>query len=126
MNSVQISGRLCSAPNYKVTDTGTDVCNLRLAVESRVKGQETPNVAFISVATFGKLACACSDHLIKGQMVEVQGELRSREWDGDDGQHHQVTLVYAAKVNFLAKPQSYYRQKEADKQEELKFDDQPI
>jgi single-strand DNA-binding protein len=54
--------------------------------------------------TWNKLAENCNQFLTKGQRVYVEGRLRTRTWDGQDGQRRTTVEVVANSVLFLDKP----------------------
>ncbi len=59
--------------------------------------------ALIPVTVWGKLAENCAAHLVKGQLIEIEGRLQRRSYE-KDGEHCYVTDAIAEKVHFLSKP----------------------
>lgn len=53
------------------------------------------------VVTWGRQGQACAQYLKKGQAVYVEGTLRSRHYDGEDGLRRTVFEVHANHVSFL-------------------------
>jgi single-strand DNA-binding protein len=53
--------------------------------------------------TFRKQAESCSQFLTKGQRVYVEGRLRTREWESQEGQKRMTVEVLADRVLFLDK-----------------------
>jgi single-strand DNA-binding protein len=89
VNSVTLVGQLTGDPVLRQLPDGRSVCDLRLAVNDQKDGPPL----FIDVATFGKSAEACAEHLEKGRQVAVTGRLVYREWEAKDGSKrskHQV------------------------------------
>ena len=56
-----------------------------------------------STLLWNKLAELCNKFLGKGRLVYVEGRLRTRSWDGQDGQKHYRTELIAEQVTFLDK-----------------------
>ena len=101
-NKVIMVGNLCADPELRYTAQGTPVCNLRLAVNEKVKsGDEwVDEVLFIGVTVWGKQGEACSQYLDKGKQVLVEGRLKENKWESD-GQKHSKMEINAVNVKFL-------------------------
>ena len=89
VNQVVLVGRLTKDPISRELKDGKTVCELRLAVND-VREREP---LFVDVATFGKQAEACAEHLKKGRQVAVAGRLVRDEWQTKDGQQRSRYLV---------------------------------
>lgn len=102
MNRVVVSGNLTRDPSLRTLDSGTKLCELRVAVNSRVKRADEwvdkPN--FFNVTVFGAQAQPIKDHMAKGSPVAIDGRLDWREWDKDD-QHFEAIQIIADNVQFL-------------------------
>ncbi|KKM26766.1 hypothetical protein LCGC14_1581450 [marine sediment metagenome] len=101
-NRVIMVGNLCADPELRYTAQGTPVCNLRLAVNEKVKSGDEykEEVLFIGVTVWGKQGEACSQYLDKGRQVLVEGKLQERSWESD-GQKHSKVEINAVNVKFL-------------------------
>ena len=69
----------------------------------RTDGERREETTWFRVVTFRKQAESCSQFLTKGQRVYVEGRLRTREWEGQDGQKRTTIEVIADRVLFLDK-----------------------
>lgn len=102
LNRSVISGNLTRDPSLKDLPSGTKVCDLRVAVNGRIKkGDEwvdKPN--FFNVTVFGKQGENVAQYLKKGSGIAVDGRLDWREWDKDD-QHFEAVQIIADNVQFL-------------------------
>jgi single-strand DNA-binding protein len=105
LNSVVLLGNLTRDPEVRYTPSGTPVATLGLAVNNRTKqGDEwKDDPCFIDVVVFGKQAESCGEYLSKGQPVLVEGRLRYRTWEGQDGQKRSKHEVSAFRVQFMPK-----------------------
>ncbi len=89
INRVNITGNLTRSPELKSTAGGTQVLRFGVAVNDRVKNQQTgegedrPN--FVDCVTFGRRAEALANILTKGMKVAVEGRLRYSAWEAQDG-----------------------------------------
>jgi single-strand DNA-binding protein len=104
INRVVLVGNLTRDPELRHTPSGTAVCSLRLAVNSRRKDQsgqwvEKPN--YFDVTVWGQQGENCAQYLAKGRPVAVDGRLEWREWDAQDGQKRQAVEIIADSVQFL-------------------------
>jgi single-strand DNA-binding protein len=105
LNHVILLGNLTRDPEVRYTPSGTPVATLGLAVNNRMKqGDEwKDDPCFIDVVVFGKQAESCGEYLSKGQPVLVEGRLRYRSWEGQDGQKRNKHEVSAFRVQFMPK-----------------------
>lgn len=105
VNVVVLVGNLTRDPETRATPSGTTVCHLRLAVNDRVKDQSTgewgdrPN--YFDIDVFGALGDQCAQWLSKGRQVAIEGKLRWREWESQEGQKRSAVSVVANNVQFI-------------------------
>ena len=104
INSAVITGNLTRDPELRSTPSGTSVCKLRVAVNSRRKDQsgnwvDKPN--YFDVTVWGAQGENCANYLSKGRPVAVQGRLDWREWEAQDGSKRQAIEIIADSVQFL-------------------------
>lgn len=108
INRAIITGNLTKDPELRSTPSGTSVCTLRVAVNSRRKDGESgewvdkPN--YFDVTVWGSQAENCSQYLSKGRPVAVDGRLNWREWEAQDGTKRQNVDIIADSVQFLGSP----------------------
>jgi single-strand DNA-binding protein len=104
INRVVLVGNLTRDPEVRQTPSGTSVCSLRIAVNSRRRdesGQWTDKPNYFSVSVFGNQADSCAQYLSKGRPVAVDGRLDWREWQTQDGQKREAVEIVAESVQFL-------------------------
>jgi single-strand DNA-binding protein len=104
LNRVVLTGNLTRDPELRTTPSGTDVCSLRLACNTRRKDSsgswaDKPN--FFDVIVWGAQAASCSSYLEKGRPVAVDGRLEWRDWEDRDGNRRQSVEIVADSVQFL-------------------------
>jgi single-strand DNA-binding protein len=109
INVFAITGNLTKDPKLTSFESGSSVCELRVAVNTRRKNSGTgewedkPN--YFDVKVWNKRGVACSEHLEKGSGVAVQGRLDWREWEAKDGSgKRQKVELLASDVQFLGSP----------------------
>ena len=107
INRVVLTGNLTKDPDVRSTpNTGTSICKLRLAVNTRRKNNSTGNwedkANYFDVTVFGRQAESCGQYLRKGRPVAIDGRLEWREWEAQDGSgKRQAVEIIADSVQFL-------------------------
>ncbi|MFH1552299.1 MAG: single-stranded DNA-binding protein [Candidatus Omnitrophota bacterium] len=108
LNKVFLMGNLTRDPELRYVPSGSAVANFTVAVNRVYKdssGEKKEDVSFIRVVVWGKIAEVCGEYLTKGRPVLVEGRLKSRAWEGQDGQKRSALDVVATSVQFIgAKP----------------------
>jgi single-strand DNA-binding protein len=105
INRVVIVGNLTRDPELKATPGGMSICSMRVAVNDRVKDQNTgewgekPN--YFNVDVFGGQGERCAQYLARGRQVAVEGRLRWREWQTQEGQKREAVTIVADNVQFI-------------------------
>jgi single-strand DNA-binding protein len=105
INRVVLVGNLTRDPELRHTPSGTAVCSLRLAVNSRRKDASTgewgekPN--YFDITVWGNQGESCAQYLAKGRPVAVDGRLDWREYEAKDGSKRQAIEIIADSVQFL-------------------------
>ncbi len=123
LNRVQLIGNLGAEPEMRYTPSGSSVTGFNVAVNrsfSNQVGKHEEETEWFSVVAWNKLAENCNQFLVKGSQVYVEGRLRTRSWDGQDGQKHYKTEVIANQVIFLNK-KGNGEPAEMDQTEEIPF-----
>jgi single-strand DNA-binding protein len=104
INRVVLVGNLTKDPELRHTPSGTAVCKLRIAVNTRQKDPQgnwgdKPN--YFDVTVWGNQGESCAQYLSKGRPVGVDGRLDWREWDAQDGTKRPAVEIIADTVQFL-------------------------
>jgi single-strand DNA-binding protein len=104
INRVTVTGNLTRDPELRELASGTSVCKMRIAVNSRRKNEngewvDKPN--YFDVTVWGAQGENCSTYLSKGRPVAIDGRLEWREWQAQDGGKRQSVEIIADSVQFL-------------------------
>jgi single-strand DNA-binding protein len=105
INRVIITGNLTRDPELRSTGSGTSVCSMRVACNTRRKDPSTgdwvdkPN--FFDVTVWGAQGENCARFLSKGRPVAIDGRLEWREWQDKEGNTRQSIDIIADAVQFL-------------------------
>jgi single-strand DNA-binding protein len=103
INRVVLTGNLTADPDLRSLQSGTSVCKLRVASNTRRKVGDTwedkPN--YFDVTVWGAQGENAARFLSKGRPVAIDGRLEWREWTTDDGGKRQAIEIIADTVQFL-------------------------
>lgn len=102
MNRVVLVGRLANDPNFRYTASGVAVAGFTLAVDRPFKNQQGEREAdFVDIVAWRSLAENCAQHLGKGRLVAIEGQLRVDSGKTKDGGFRKTVKVVAERVQFL-------------------------
>ena len=96
LNKVQLIGNLTRDPELRYTPSGSAVCTFGMATNRSWNtdvGEKREEVDFHRIVAWRKLAELCSQFLVKGRKVYVEGRLSTRNWTGKDGQQRTTTEI---------------------------------
>jgi single-strand DNA-binding protein len=104
LNRIMLIGNVGTDPEMHFTANGNPVTSFRVAT-SRVyttsEGERRQETEWFTIVAWKKQAESCNQFLTKGQRVYVEGSLRTRSWEGRDGQKRVTAEVIANRVLFL-------------------------
>ncbi|MGB5735052.1 MAG: single-stranded DNA-binding protein [Thiohalocapsa sp.] len=97
INKVILIGNLGVDPEVRYLPSGSAVTNFRIATSETWKdkntGEAQERTEWHRISIFGKLAEIAGQYLHKGSKVYIEGKLRTRKWQGQDGQDRYTTEV---------------------------------
>jgi single-strand DNA-binding protein len=105
INKVILVGNLGADPETRYMPSGSAVTNFTVATNESWKdkqtGEQKERTEWHRVATFNRLAEIAAEYLRKGSQVYVEGKLRTRKWQGQDGQDRYTTEIIADEMQML-------------------------
>jgi single-strand DNA-binding protein len=102
MNKVLLVGRLTRDPELRTLPSGKHVANFTIATnEYRGTGAEE-RTEYHAIVAWDRLAEICGQFLGKGQLVDLEGRLQTRQWDDDAGKRHWKTEVVTNSLEMLS------------------------
>jgi single-strand DNA-binding protein len=103
LNKIFLLGNLTRDPELRYTPNGTAVSTFGLAVNRRYgQGDERKDeVCFVDIVAFGRQAEITGEYLRKGRMALIEGRLRWRSWESQDGQKRSKHEVVADMVHLM-------------------------
>ncbi|CAD83556.1 single-strand DNA-binding protein [Candidatus Blochmanniella floridana] len=97
INKVILVGYLGQDPEIRYMSNGNPVANISIATTDTWKDKQTnefkEKTEWHRVVLFGKLAEITSSYLRKGSQVYIEGSLRTRKWQNQDGQDRYTTEI---------------------------------
>ena len=98
VNKVSLVGNLGADPETRSFQNGGKVCNLRIATseswKDRNTGERQERTEWHTVAIFSEgLVGVAERFLRKGSKIYVEGQLRTRKWQDQNGQDRYTTEV---------------------------------
>ncbi|WPL16684.1 Helix-destabilizing protein [Thiorhodovibrio winogradskyi] len=97
VNKVIIVGNLGNDPDTRYMPSGDPVTNFSVATSEvwndKNTGERQERTEWHRVAIFGRTAEVAKQYLRKGSKVYIEGKLRTRKWQGQDGQDRYTTEI---------------------------------
>ncbi|NHC62747.1 single-stranded DNA-binding protein [Paenalcaligenes suwonensis] len=105
VNKVILVGNLGRDPEVRYGAEGNAICNISIATTSNWKdrnsGERKEETEWHRVVFYNRLAEIAGEYLKKGRSVYVEGRLRTRKWQGQDGKDNYTTEIIADQMQML-------------------------
>jgi single-strand DNA-binding protein len=105
INRVVLTGNLTADPELRSLPSGTSVCKLRVACNTRRKdgasGEWVDKPNYFNVTVWGAQGENAARYLSKGRPIALDGRLEWREWETQEGAKRQDIDIIADSVQFL-------------------------
>jgi single-strand DNA-binding protein len=105
VNKVTLIGNLGADPEVRYLPSGDAVANIRLATTDRYKdkasGEMKESTEWHRVSFFGRLAEIVNEYLKKGSTIYVEGKIRTRKYQAQDGTDRYSTDIVADSMQML-------------------------
>ena len=104
VNKVIIVGRVGSNPEGKYTPSGISIANYSIATnetKSSSDGTKTDHTEWHNIVSIGKQADFVTEYLKKGQLICIEGKLRTQKWEDKNKVTHYKTEILADSVTPL-------------------------
>jgi single-strand DNA-binding protein len=112
LNKAFIMGRAGKDPEVRYSQSGLAILKVSIATTTRGKGREgdepKEETQWHSVTAFGKTAEFAAERLKKGSQVFVEGQIRYRSWDKEDGTKGYATEIAASRIEVLGEKSQGY------------------
>lgn len=105
VNKVILIGRLGQDPEVRYMPSGGAVCNVSLATSDSWRDKETGEnneaTEWHRLVFFNRVAEIAGQYLKKGSKVYIEGSLRTRKWQDNQGQEKSTTEVVVREMQML-------------------------
>ena len=106
VNKVILVGNCGQDPETRVIpSTGASVTNLSVATseswKDKVAGDQQERTEWHRVVFFNRLAEIAGEYVRKGSKLYIEGSLRTRKWQGQDGQDRYTTEIVGSEMQML-------------------------
>lgn len=106
LNKVLLIGNVGKDPEVRHLESGASVATITLATSERFKdrnGEMKETTEWHSIVAWRNLADLAENYIRKGSQIFVEGRIRSRSWDDQNGQKHYVTEIEASNIQLLGR-----------------------
>ena len=101
LNMIALLGRFVDDPEVRISNTRKTFCTFRLAVERDYqRDKNNKEVDYIPCVAWESCAEFIAKHFHKGNMIAVQGSLRSRPYEDKEGKRRTGYDVYVNQAHF--------------------------
>lgn len=105
INKVILVGNLGQNPELRYTPNGVPVCTLRMATSEsytdRASGERITTTEWHNVVLWRGLAETAGKYLKTGSQVYIEGKLKTRQWQDQQGQNRYTTEVVGEVMQLL-------------------------
>jgi single-strand DNA-binding protein len=105
INKVILVGNLGADPEVRYMPSGSAAATLSLATsetwKDKTSGENQERTEWHRVVFHNRLAEIAGEYLKKGSKVYIEGSLRTRKWQGKDGQDRYTTEIIGKEMQML-------------------------
>ncbi len=105
VNKVILIGNVGADPEVRYLDGGVAVANLRLATTESYKnknGEKVDQTEWHNIVLWRGLAEIVEKYVKKGMRLYIEGRIRTRSWDDQNGVKRYTTEIYADNMQMLS------------------------
>ena len=108
VNKVFILGRLGKDPEIRYTADGKPIASFSVATSTYGKdtaGNKTEFTEWHRISAFSKAAEVVDKYVKKGDLIHIEGSLRTKKWTDANGQEKYATDIVVGRLNLLGSKQ---------------------
>ncbi len=109
VNKVILIGNAGQDPEVRHLDSGVAVANFNIATNETYKdknGERVTQTEWHRIVLWRGLAEVAEKYVRKGELLYIEGRLRTRSWDDKEGNKRYTTEVFADVMKMLGKKSS--------------------
>jgi single-strand DNA-binding protein len=105
VNKVILVGNVGKDPEVKYFDNDVSVCNFSLATSETFtrNGEKVTQTEWHNIVLWRGLAKVAEQYVKKGMQLYIEGSLRTRSWEDQDGNKKYITEVMASNMQMLGR-----------------------
>lgn len=118
VNKCLFIGNLTADPEIRTMPNSEQVANFTIALNERYKakdGNVVENVEYVRIVLYRRLAEIAGQYLHKGSQVYVEGRLKTRKWQDNNGQDRYTTEIQGDNLQMLGGRQDEPKQAKLSK-----------
>ena len=118
LNKCLFIGNLTAAPEIRTMPNGEQVANFSIALNEKYKAKDgniVENVEYVRIVLYRRLAEIAGQYLTKGSQVYVEGRLKTRKWQDNNGLVRYTTEIQGDNLQMLGGRQDEPKQAKASK-----------
>lgn len=108
VNKAILVGNVGKDPEVRYLESGVAVCNFPLATSETYKnrnGETITNTEWHNIVLWRGLAEVAEKYVKKGKQLYIEGRIRTRSWDDNDGNKRYTTEVVGDIMQMLGRKQ---------------------
>lgn len=119
INKVIIVGNLGNDPEIRTMPTGEQVANITVATSEswtdKNSGEKKTQTEWHQIVLYRRLAEIAGQYLHKGSQVYIEGRLKTRKWQDNNGQDRYTTEIQGDNLQMLGGRQDEPKQAKSSK-----------
>lgn len=118
VNKCLFIGNLTADPEIRTMPNGEQVANFTIALNEKYKAKDgniVENVEYVRIVLYRRLAEIADQYLHKGSQVYIEGRLKTRKWQDNNGQDRYTTEIQGDNLQMLGGRQDEPKQAKASK-----------
>ena len=106
LNKVLLIGNVGKDPEIRHLESGASVASFTLATSERYRdrgGELRENTEWHNIVAWRQLADLAANYIKKGTQIFVEGTIRTRSWDDQNGAKRYTTEIMANSIQLLGR-----------------------
>ena len=121
LNKCLFIGNLTADPEIRTMPNGEQVANYSIALNEKYKAKDgniVENVEYVRIVLYRRLAEIAGQYLTKGSQVYIEGRLKTRKWQDNNGQDRYSTEIQCDNFQMLGGRNQDAAQNQPSKQQD--------
>lgn len=110
VNKIHLMGNVGADPEVRYTAAGKSIANVTLATSHKKKdkstGEVTETVEWHYLAFFDKLAEIVGEHVVKGSLIYVEGQVKYGKYVNKNGVEVKTTTINCNEMTLIKRPEN--------------------